>query len=208
MLSPVITIAVKVMFNSTEYSGAEADGIIPVTVVATGTASIPYTVIITPLESDPRSARAEVDYANEAISVIFNPGETEKTVDVVINPDCLREGSEFFNLSLSTSSAASLLGVCLGDPSEAVAEIEDTDSKCICFTTSITIHIFVFVTRYYKSTHPHTHLLFRSMCLDFEYLIGSDIFNKLCIEIKISNSIRLHFSAAIQSSTLYTCNTG
>jgi len=121
------------MFNSSEYSGAEADGIIPVTVIATGTASIPYTVIITPLESDPRSARAEVDYSNEVISVVFNPGETEKAVDVDINPDCLREGSEFFNLSLSLSSVASLLGVCLGDPSEAVAEINDTDGKRVHF---------------------------------------------------------------------------
>jgi len=119
------------MFNSSEYSGDEADGIIPVTVIATGTASIPYTVIIAPLESIPRSAKAEVDFSNEAISVVFNPGETEKTVFVITNPDCLREGSEFFNLSLSLSSVASLLGVCLGDPSEAVAEIEDTDSKCL-----------------------------------------------------------------------------
>jgi len=117
------------MFDSSIYSGAEADGTIPVTVVATGTASISYTVIITPLESDPQSARAEVDYSNEAISVVFNPGETEKTADIDINLDHLREGSEFFNLSLSLSSVASLLGVCLGDPSEAVAEINDTDGK-------------------------------------------------------------------------------
>jgi len=121
------------MFNSSEYSGDEADGIIPVTVVATGTASIPYTIIITPSESDPRSAREEVDYSNETIEVIFNPGETEKTVNVDINPDCLREGSEFFNLSLTPSSTASLLGVCSGDPSKVVAQINDTDSKCtIC----------------------------------------------------------------------------
>ena len=119
------------MFNSSSYSGAEADGIIPVTVVATGTASIPYTVIITPLESSPQSARAEVDYSNEAVSVVFNPGETEKTVNLVINPDCLREGSEFFNLSLSLPSAASLLGICLGTQDEVAAEIEDTDSKCV-----------------------------------------------------------------------------
>ena len=131
------TVAVTVMFNSSTYSGAEADGIIPVTVVATGTASIPYTVIITPLESNPRSARAEVDYSDETISVVFNPGETEKTADVVINPDCLREGSEFFNVSLSLSSAASLLGVSLGSQDEAGAEIEDTDSKCVCFAYSV-----------------------------------------------------------------------
>ena len=134
------TAALRVMFNSSTYSGAEADGIIPVTVVATGTASIPYTVIITPLEPSPRSARAEVDYSNEVISVVFNPGETEKTVDVDINPDCLREGLEFFNLSLSPSSNASSLGVGLGDPSEAIAEIEDTDGKFSCYSIILYVH--------------------------------------------------------------------
>ena len=132
MFSDLFTPALSVMFNSSTYSGAEADGIIPVTVVATGTASIPYTVIITPSESDPQSATAIVDFSSDTIDVTFNPGETSKTVNVVINPDCLREGLEFFNLSLSLSSVASILGVGLGDPSEAVAEIEDTDSKCVC----------------------------------------------------------------------------
>ncbi|XP_065902914.1 FRAS1-related extracellular matrix protein 2-like [Dysidea avara] len=125
---------ITVAFNSSTYSGTEADGIIPVTVVATGTASIPYTVIITPLESDPRSATAIVDFSSNIIDVTFNPGETEKTVNVVINPDCLREGSEFFNLSLSLSSAALILGVGLGDPSEAVAEIEDIDEIHVNFS--------------------------------------------------------------------------
>ena len=123
----IFAIGITVAFNSTEYSGAEADGIIPVTVVATGTAPIPYTVIITPSESDPQSATAEVDFTNETIEVTFNPGETSKTVNVVINPDCLREGSEFFNLSLSLPIGAPNLDISLGDPSEAVAEIEDTD---------------------------------------------------------------------------------
>jgi len=125
------------MFNSTTFSGDEANGTIPVTVVATGTASIPYTVIITPSESDPQSATAEIDFSGEAIEVTFNPGETEKTINVVINPDCLREGSEFFNLSLSIPTNASLLGVRLGNFSEAVAEIEDTDGKILysCFVS-------------------------------------------------------------------------
>ena len=115
-----------VMFNSSTYSGAEADGIIPVTVVATGTASIPYTVIITPSESDPQSAMEVVDFSNETIQVTFNPGETEKTVNVVINPDCLREGSEFFNLALLLPFITSTYGISLGNPSLAVAEIEDS----------------------------------------------------------------------------------
>ena len=117
------------MFNDSTYSGAETDGIIPVTVVATGTASIPYTVIVTPSESDPQSAREVVDFSNETIQVTFNPGETEKIVNVVINPDCLREGSEEFEITLSLSLDALALGLSVSDPNIAIAEVEDTDSK-------------------------------------------------------------------------------
>ena len=48
---------------------------------------------------------------------------------IIINPDCTREGFEFFNLTLSLDPAAMDLGITLGDPSMAVAEIRDTDSK-------------------------------------------------------------------------------
>jgi len=121
----------SVAFNSSTYSGVEADGIIPVTVVATGTTSIPYTVIITPLESDPLSATAGDDFSNEATEVTFNPGETEKTGNVAINLDRLREGSEFFTLSLSLSIDALSLDISISNPSESVAEIEDTNGKYI-----------------------------------------------------------------------------
>ena len=117
------------MFNDSSYSGAEADGIIAVTVVATGESSIPYTVTITPSEHVPASAKELFDYSNDTIVLMFNPGDTERTELVVINPDCAREGSEFFNLTLSLDPAALAFGITLGDPSEAIAEIEDTDSK-------------------------------------------------------------------------------
>ena len=120
-----------VMFNDSSFSGDEADGVIPVTIVATGVSSVPYNVTITPSELIPVSARELFDYSNDAIVVTFNPGENNKTVLVVVNPDCLREGSEFFNLTLSLDPAAMDLGITLGNPSVAVAEIEDTDGKCI-----------------------------------------------------------------------------
>ena len=119
------------MFNDSSFSGDEADGVIAITVVATGVSSMPYNVTITPSELIPVSAREVFDYSNDTIVVTFNPGETNKTVLVVVNPDCLREGSEFFNLTLSLDPAAMALGIILGDPSIAVAEIEDTDGKCI-----------------------------------------------------------------------------
>ena len=119
------------MFNASSYSGDEADGVIAVTVVATGVSSLPYNVTITLSELLPVSARELFDYSNDTMVVTFNPGETKQTVLIVINSDCGREGSEFFNLTLSLDPAAMDLGITLGDPSMAVAEIRDTnhDSK-------------------------------------------------------------------------------
>ena len=125
------------MFNASSYSGDEADGVIAVTVVATGVSSLPYNVTITPSEHLPVSARELLDYSYDTIVVTFNPGETKQAVMVAINSDCIKENSEFFNLTLSLNSATVTLGIDLGHPIVAVAEIKNTDSKymihlCIC----------------------------------------------------------------------------
>ena len=117
------------IFNASSYSGDEADGVIAVTVVATGESPVPYNVTITPSELANISARELFDYLNETMVITFNPGETEKTVLLVVNPDCTREGSEFFDLNLSLDPDTIDLGVTLSDPSMAVAEIRDTDGK-------------------------------------------------------------------------------
>ena len=109
------------MLNDSSYSGTEADGVIAVTVVATGVSSVPYNVTIVPLEIVPVSARELFDYSNDTIEITFNPGETNKIVLVVVN---LREGSKFFNITLSLNSAAMGLGITLGDPSVAIAQID------------------------------------------------------------------------------------
>ena len=126
---PTPSLNFTVMFNAISYSSDEADGVIAVTIVATGESPVPYNVTITPSEHVPVSARESFDYLNEIIVVTFNPRETEKTVLLVVNPDCTREGSEFFNLTLSLNSVVMDPGITLGDPSVAVAEIEDSDSK-------------------------------------------------------------------------------
>ena len=131
------------MFNATNYRGDEADGVVTVTVVATGALPFPYNVTITPSELLPVSARELFDYLNETIVVTFNLGETEKTVLVNVNEDCIREGSEVFNLTLSLDPAAMDLGITLGDPSVAVAEIEDTDSKQITNFVCSIINLFL-----------------------------------------------------------------
>ena len=130
-LSP--TTGITVIFNASSYSGDE-DGVIAVTVVvATGVSPEPYNVTITLSEYLPVSVKELFDHPNETIVVTFNPGEFEKTVLFVVNPDCTREGSEFFNLTLSLDPAAMDLGITLGDPSMAVAEIENIDGKKALF---------------------------------------------------------------------------
>ena len=118
------------MFNDSSYIGEEADGFIAVAVVATGVSSMPYNVTITPSELDTVSTRELFDYSNDTIVVTFNPGETNKSVMIMIPIDYLREGSEFFNLTLSLDSAAMDFGITLGEPSVAAVEIRDTDGKC------------------------------------------------------------------------------
>ena len=100
-----------VMLNTSSYSRDEADGVIAVTIVATGESLVPYNVTITPSELANVSARELFGYLNDTIVVSFNPGETENTVLLVVNLDCAREGSEFFNLTLSPNSAAIDLGI-------------------------------------------------------------------------------------------------
>ena len=131
------------MFNATNYSGAEADSVIAVTIVATGESPVPYNVTITPSKLLPLSARELFDYSNDTLVVTFNPGENEKTVLINVNEDCIREGSEVFNLTLSLDPAAMDLGITVGDPSVAVAKIEDTDSKQITNFVCSIINLFL-----------------------------------------------------------------
>ena len=79
------TLNITVMFNDSSYIGAEADGAIAVTIVATGVSSMPYNIIITPSELITVSAREVFDYSNDTIVLTFNPGEINKTVLVVVN---------------------------------------------------------------------------------------------------------------------------
>ena len=151
-----------VMFNDSSYIGDEADGFIAVAVVATGVSSMPYNVTITPSELDPVSAREVLDYSNDTIVVTFNPGETNKTVVVVVNSDCIREGSEFFNLILSLNPTTVAPGITLGNHTVVFAEIKDTDSKqnftsclkyvyiSVCSCSMILQSIFI---------HSHKHQL-------------------------------------------------
>ena len=77
---PTPSLNITVMFNASSYSGAEADGVVAVTVVATGESPVPYNVTITPSQLLPVSARELFYYSKDTIVVTFNPGESKKTV--------------------------------------------------------------------------------------------------------------------------------
>ncbi|MEO0835467.1 MAG: Calx-beta domain-containing protein [Cyanobacteria bacterium J06642_3] len=55
------------------------------------------------------TAIAGMDYIATSGTVIFNPGETSKTIDVAINDDSLSEENEIFNLNLSNAAKAILI---------------------------------------------------------------------------------------------------
>ena len=141
---PTLSLNVTVLFNASSYSEDEADGVIAVTVIATGESPVPYNVTITPSELANVSARELFDYLDETIVVtLFNPGETEKTVLFVVNPDCAREEFEFFNLTLSLDPVTIDLGITLGEPSVASVEIDDTDSKHMVIKLYVCYHQIV-----------------------------------------------------------------
>ena len=84
------------LFNDSSYSGAEADGVIAVTVVATGESSLPYTVTITPIELDPVSASELVDYISVSRNVTIVAGNVSQTFDVPLIDDNILEPTEQF----------------------------------------------------------------------------------------------------------------
>ena len=69
---------VQVKFNTSLYTGKERDGVVPVTVVATGVASFPYTIEIRPFAAtvgDISEAQPGHDFDNKTIfiTLILNP---------------------------------------------------------------------------------------------------------------------------------------
>ena len=116
------------MFSDAIYKGSEADGLVPVTVVATGVVSLSYTVVITPTESSPVSAQAGIDFVNHTYSLTFNDTSLEQQANIIIFPDTPRTGTsiESFIILLSLTPDLKCSGVTVGSPSRAVVVLSDT----------------------------------------------------------------------------------
>lgn len=73
--------------------------------------------------TDNGSATAGSDYVADAGTLVFEPGQTEKTVTVTVNSDTLDENDETFSLDLSVADNASILDA------RGEATIRDDDTQ-------------------------------------------------------------------------------
>ena len=96
-------------FSITDVSQPEGTGTgqsVIFTVSLSAPSGLPATVTYTTVDG---SATAGSDYTATAGILIFSPGETSKTVTVVVNGDALLENDEAFYVDLSAPSQASIV---------------------------------------------------------------------------------------------------
>jgi uncharacterized protein (TIGR03118 family) len=115
-----------VQFATDEFVIGEGGGHIDITVTRAGDASGTASVNVNTFdESQPGHASQKSDYEISAGKVTFNPGETSKSVRILIVDDKFNEGSEEIDLALSNVSGA---GVGLGSPNLAHIKLNDNDA--------------------------------------------------------------------------------
>jgi uncharacterized protein (TIGR03118 family) len=113
-------------FATDDFTIGEGAGHIDVTVTRAGDASGTATVDVSTYdEPNPGHASQKSDYQIALSKVTFNPGETSKTMRVLIVNDSFVEGNETVNLALSNAAGA---GVGLGSPNASTMTITDNDA--------------------------------------------------------------------------------
>ena len=117
---PVAQAASTVQFGAPGFAAGEGEGAATVTVTRTGDTSGAASVRYTTLDG---TASARSDYTT-AIGVLrFAPGETSKSLQVLLTDDVLVEGAESLTLFLSDASGASL-----GAPNSVTLALADNDA--------------------------------------------------------------------------------
>ena len=125
---------ILVQFSSKLYTGYERDGVISVTVVATGVASFPYTIEIRPFVAKVGDhihvAQPDHDFDNKTIYVTFEPKQgsnLQRVVNITVKSDTIDGGKnpEGFKVSLHLSSDIECSGVVKGSPSKASIIVYD-----------------------------------------------------------------------------------
>ena len=114
-----------VQFSTDEFIIGEGSGHIDITVTRAGDASGTATVNVSTYDQSLAGhASQKSDYEIALAKVTFNPGETSKTVRILIVNDNFAEGDETINLALSNPTGA---GVGIGSPTYATVRIIDDD---------------------------------------------------------------------------------
>jgi uncharacterized protein (TIGR03118 family) len=115
-----------VQFATDQFTIGEDIGHIDVTVTRAGDASGTATVNVSTFdESQPDHASQKSDYEIALARVSFNPGETSKTVRILIVNDTFDENNETIDLYLTNPTGTR---VGLGSPNRAVVTILDNDT--------------------------------------------------------------------------------
>ena len=107
-------------FASQSYTAGEGDGKALVTFTRTGNTS---TAVAFDYTTAPGTASDRSDYTTALGTVRFAPGETEKSVPVLIANDAFAEGTEALSLTISNPS-----GGKLREPTSAAVTITDNDA--------------------------------------------------------------------------------
>ena len=125
----------KVKFTTNQpYTGNERDGVVSVTVVATGVASFPYSVEIRPFAAKVgdyiHEAQPGHDFDNKTLFVTFEPNQgssLQRVVNITVKNDTAGGGRtpEGFKVSLNLSSDIECSGIVIGSPSEASIIVYD-----------------------------------------------------------------------------------
>ena len=115
-----------IQFAADEFVIGEGTSHIDITVTRAGDASGTATVNFNTFdESQPGHASQKSDYEIALGKLTFNPGETSKTVRILIVNDTFDEDDEIVDLALSNPTGA---GVGLGSPNTAELKILDNDT--------------------------------------------------------------------------------
>jgi uncharacterized protein (TIGR03118 family) len=115
-----------IQFATDSFVIGEGSGHIDISVIRSGDASGSATVNFSTFdESQPDHGSQKSDYETALSKLTFNPGDTVKTVRVLIVNDTFDENNETVNLVLSNPTGS---GVGLGSPSVATLTINDNDT--------------------------------------------------------------------------------
>jgi uncharacterized protein (TIGR03118 family) len=134
-----------VQFATDEFVIGEGSGHIDVTVTRAGDASGSATINFNTFdESAPGHASQKSDYEIALTKLTFAPGETSKTVRILIVDDNFVEGDETLDLALSNPTGS---GVGLGTPNNA--EVKITDNDAVAPTTNPIDDTGFFVRQHY-----------------------------------------------------------